>query len=129
MTGFKLVTAAYNVLSDPAKRAEYDRTLPKNIHSWEEAEPTVDHSWKNDQTKTTEYKFAKKKAQAAQQAEFGKIYDDEELTTDRPKSLHELMREGKPPAVPPAKIPLLAIFSAFLVAGLGTLLWIIIRRH
>ena len=129
MTVFKLVTAAYNVISDPAKRAEYDLTLPKNIHSWEEVEPTVDHSWKSDQTKTTEYKFAKKKAQAAQQAEFGKIYEDEEVSTERPKSLHELMREGKAPVVPPAKIPLLAIFGVFLVVGLATLLWIILRKH
>lgn len=32
---FKKITAAYQVLSDPARRAEYDETLPKPLPDWE----------------------------------------------------------------------------------------------
>ena len=128
MTLFKLVTAAYNVLSDSTKRAEYDQSLPKNIHGWEEAEPTVDHSWKQDHTKTSDYKLAKKKAFAAQQGEFGKVYEDELMSADRPKSLRDLINENRPEVLPKSKIPLLAAFIVFLIAGLAALGWAIVRR-
>lgn len=35
---FKIITAAYNTLTNSAKRAEYDQLLPKDLPTWEPQE-------------------------------------------------------------------------------------------
>lgn len=37
---FKLITQAYNVLVNEQQRADYDRTIPKGLRSWDDDEPT-----------------------------------------------------------------------------------------
>ena len=34
---YKMVTNAYNTLVNPAKRAEYDKLMPKNLRGWDES--------------------------------------------------------------------------------------------
>ncbi len=67
---FKDITAAYNTLIDPQKKAEYDSTLPAEFRSWDaDDEP----DWEDPE----QYLRWHSKQEAASKSKFGEIRDEQ----------------------------------------------------
>ena len=86
---YKMVTNAYNTLVNPAKRAEYDKLIPKGLKGWDESSaPGMSNGG------ATQSAQAQSRPRPVNRG-FGQVYEFEEDSPEQKnaQSIHDIIRE------------------------------------